>query len=788
MRTPRLLLAALLSLCALFVPSHAQDTAAVGGIRGSVADASGAPASGVRVCLVGTERCAETGDHGSFSMDNLRTGSYQLEIVAPGRPAFATDAVAVRAGLDDRIDVVLPLIDAVEQAITVSESVYVAPAEVKTSGVLIQGSEIFRAAGALQDVSRYVRSLPGVAVGSNDFRNDIIVRGGSPLENLFIVDNVEIPNINTFANFASAGGITSILDANLIQDVTFLTGGYPAPFINRLSSVLQIAQKEGDREHFGGRATVGFAGAGVVLEGPIKKRKGSWIVSARRSFLDLFTNDVGFGGVPKVYTFSSKALYDFSPRDRVWAVNITGVDSIRLGLTEGSDLSEEISALDIRYQGWRSASGLNWQRLFGSRGVGLLGVSHSEARVDSTVKDLLKNGIPDPGLPVDEVIAAGPITFQEDSREGESTLKYDLTVFGTALGKVQAGGSFKVFNIDYDTRSPLGYDGPFTTTPDVNPIDLRQSFTAYQSGAYLQSSANLTQRLNVTWGGRLDQYEILNKTRFSPRVGASYRLTDKLSWRGSYGRYYQQPLFLFLAAFPQNRGLIPIRSEHVVAGFSYVASSSLRFTAEVYRKQYKDYPGSTDFPSLSLANVGDTFDVRDILFPMASAGRGRVRGVELFVEKKFTRKWFGQANLAFSRTRHAGLDEVYRPGAFDYPAIANAVGGYRLARKWELGVRASYLRGRPYTPFNLELSQEQRRGIFDLSRVNGARSKDYFRLDLRVDRTFLVNDKPLLVFAGLQNATNRSNFAGLSWDRRENTARFEEALKVFPLIGLDWRF
>ncbi|MEZ5362732.1 MAG: TonB-dependent receptor [Bryobacterales bacterium] len=672
--------AALSLLCSF--PAPCQDTAAVGGIEGHVSDPAGAPIVGARVCLVGLERCVETDGDGAFALENLRTGEYQLQVAVASRPAFVTEQIAVRAGLDDQVEIVLPAIDAIEQAITVSESVYVAPQEVKTSGVLIQGSEIFRAAGALQDVSRYVRSLPGVAIGSEDFRNDIIVRGGSPLENLFIVDNVEIPNINTFANFASAGGITSILDANLIQDVTFLTGGYPAPFVNRLSSVLQIAQKEGSREEFGGRATVGFAGAGVVLDGPIKRQRGSWIVSARRSFLDLFTNDVGFGGVPKVYTFSGKALYDLSPKDRIWGVNISGVDSIRLGLTEDSDLTEELSALDIRYQGWRSASGFNWQHLFGSQGVGLLGITHSEARVESTVKDLLKNGIPDPSLPVDDVIANGAVTFQDNSREGETTLKYDLTWFGDALGKLQAGGNFKIFNINYDTRSPLGYDGPFTVQPDVNPIFLQKDFTAYQTGAYLQTSRNLTNRLNLTWGGRLDHYQFLEQARFSPRAGLSYRLTDKLSWRASYGQYFQQPFFLFLAAYPQNRNLVPIRSEHFVTGFSYVASPSLRVTLEGYRKTYKDYPVSTDFPTLSLANVGDTFDVRDVLFPMTSAGRGQVRGVELFIEKKFTTKWFGQANVSWSRTRHADSTKCAGPALTTIPSSPISwAGGDSAARE-----------------------------------------------------------------------------------------------------------
>ena len=128
----------------------------------------------------------------------------------------------------------------------------------------------------------------------------------------------------------------SILDAELLEDITFLSGGYPSPYINRTSSVLQVTQREGNREEFQGAATVGFAGAGAILEGPIGAGQGSWVVSARRSFLDLFTSDLGFGGVPVLYTLNAKAVYDLGARDRVWLVNVTGVDRIRLGLTEDS--------------------------------------------------------------------------------------------------------------------------------------------------------------------------------------------------------------------------------------------------------------------------------------------------------------------------------------------------------------------------------------------------------------------------------------------------------------------
>ncbi len=780
-----------LLLCSL--PLVAQDTTGVGGLIGTVTDAKGQPAPQTKVCIVDSSRCTTSDERGLFRFPDLRPGDYQLDITAPGQPPIRSSVVSVRAGLEGKVEVTLAAAGAVQQTMTVTESVFVAPEEIKSSSYVIQAEELFKVAGARQDVSRYVQLLPGVALGANDFRNDIIVRGGSPLENLFIVDNIEIPNINAFANFASAGGTTSILDAQLIRDVTFLTGGQPAPFINRTSSVLQVAQTEGARDKFRGRVTVGDPGIGGIVEGPINKGKGSWIVSARRSYLDLFTKDIGIGGVPILYTYNAKVLYDLTPRDRIWGVSISGSDDIRLGareLTERPDNfdEEEVNNLDIRYGGWRSANGFNWQRLYGSRGVGLLGFSHSEARVDQSVRDLIRNGIPPPTANIADLIAGSPLIYGEKSSEGETTLKYDYTGYVPMLDKLQLGGSFKLFRVNYNSRAPFGSDSPYSTVRDINPFDIRQSFNARQSSAYLQSSRNLNSRWNLTWGGRVDNYQFIGQTRFSPRAGLSYRITDKLSWRASFGTYYQQPQFLFLAAFPQNRDLTPFRSQHYVTGFTYIPNASLRFTVEAYQKDYKDYPVSTQFPALSLASVGDTFQIRDTLFPLTAAGRGRSRGIEFFAEKKWGARWFGNANVSISRATQAGLDGIQRPSTYDFPVIFNSVGGYRLNKKWEFSARTTVTSGRPFTPFDTVLSTQQRRGIFDLTRVNDLRVPAYVRIDVRVDRTFTFRDKPLLVFLGAQNVINRENISGFQWARRANRPVANEQLGLFPIIGLNWIF
>jgi hypothetical protein len=337
-------------------------------------------------------------------------------------------------------------------------------------------------------------------------------------------------------------------------------------------------------------------------------------------------------------------------------------------------------------------------------------------------------------------------------------------------------------------ESPYGNDTPYSPVPGIDPFYLDTRFRSDQSGAYVQASKQMAARVNVTLGGRVDHYAVLSQARFSPRAGVKVRLTDALSWNASAGSYYQQPAFLFVSAFPQNAALVPWRADHYLTGLAWSPGADLRVTAEAYRKTYSRYPAASDLPTVSLANIGDTFDVREILFPLASAGEGYSEGVEFFVEKRLTSKLYGQGNLSWSRTRHAGLDRVLRPGSFDYPFVFNLLGGYRLSPAWEVSARLSFLSGRPFTPYDQAVSTAQRRGVYDLARVNAERAPDYGRVDLRVDRTFMVAGQPLNVFAGVQNVTNRRNFASYTWNRRTNSQQFGEQQGIFPILGLDWRF
>ena len=224
----------------------------------------------------------------------------------------------------------------------------------------------------------------------------------------------------------------------------------------------------------------------------------------------------------------------------------------------------------------------------------------------------------------------------------------------------------KASQIDYDAASPFGSGSPFFVVADANPFSLRERFSAFQSGAYVQATRMVMPRVNATVGARVDHYPFLSATRVSPRLSA--------------------------------------------------------------------------------------------------------------------------ANLAISRARYAGFDGVPRPGSFDYPVVANILGNYKLTPAWSLSAKMAYLGGRPITPIDSVTSASQRRSVYDLTRVNAERTPDYFRLDFRVERTFRRDERQVSMFAGAQNVTNRKNFAGYSWDRRNNALDTLEQLGVFPILGIEWPF
>ena len=519
------------------------------------------------------------------------------------RPITRSDLLVTEGRVTNVTVAIQPALELVEELEVRAASEFTQPPEVTTTSVTLNYDEIRRSPGALGDVTRLVQSLPGVVV-ANDQRNDIIARGGSPAENLFLVDGVEVPNLNHFAAQSTSGGPISMLNTELIDDATFLAGGLPAQHGNRLSSVLDVRLREGNRERSQTEFDMSLAGAGLIFEGPLGGGDGSWILSARQSYLGLLAGPFGLAAIPHTTNFQGKLVYDLDQRNRISFITLGGRDSIFFEVA-AADLTDP-STDEIDSGGWRMVNGLVWRRLIGKRGFGTLTVSDSHSTFRTDVRDAT--------LDFAEV-------FRNRSTEGETTLRYDLTYDLGGAGFPKTGVSEKLFRTDLRVDQPLGTESPFSPNPSrVNALSIARNDFEQVTGSHAQISRSLGRWVDVTGGLRFDRFGYGGFNRVGPRGGLKLHLSPTVDLTASIGRHFQQPPLVFLAADSINAELEPIRSDHYVAGLSYVPRPDLKITAEAYWKRYGDYPVSAEYPSFSLANSGDIYGVSGLLFPMVSDG------------------------------------------------------------------------------------------------------------------------------------------------------------------------
>ncbi|MDX2193245.1 MAG: TonB-dependent receptor [Gemmatimonadales bacterium] len=736
-----------------------------GSITGALTDReTSAALADARVTLQGTERVATTDAAGRFTLPGVPRGNHVLRITAIGYVPRLVNDVVVQPGRPTAITVTMERAVVELQELTVAPSLFERRPEVPTSTVTVGYEEIRRSPGAIGDVTRLVQAMPGVIL-SNDQRNDIVARGGSPMENLILVDNIEVPNLSHFAAQNTSGGPISMLNTELIGATTFSAGGFGAQYGNRASAVLDVTLREGDRTRWLSEADVSFAGAGLVVEGPVGRR-GSAIVSVRQSFLDLVAGSFGLTAIPNYTNLQAKLAFDLSPRDRLWLVSLGGRDNINFTV-DPADLDDP-SLENTNARGWRVVNGINWQRRFGGA-VGTLTLSDAYSRFATDVTDAQ---------------LGNALTFRNRSGEGESTLRYDLAARPAARLGVKAGVSLKRFRSRLELAQPFGAQDPLSTDPArVNAVSIDQSLDGWLVGSYAMATATLGRWADVTLGARADRFDMVGATRLAPRGSLSLHLTPTLDLNASAGRYYQQVPLVYLGADPQNRMLAPLRADHLVAGLAWQARPDLRVSVEGFLKEYADYPVATQYPTVSLANTGDVYGVGGLLFPLASQGTGRSRGVELFVQQKLTSRLYGQLSGTFSRTEHRALDGVLRRGAFDVPVMLTGIVGYRAGDSWEFSARYTYATGRPLTPVLTSLATVQNRLILDVARTNAERAPDYARLDVRVDRRFRLFGTNQTVYVEVQNVLDRENVFQQVWNGKTRALDALNQIRFFPVFG-----
>ena len=337
-----------------------------GSIHGLVIDGgTRQPLPGANVALVDSRLGTIAGGDGHFAIEDVPVGTHRLRVSLVGYVERIRPDVVVRSNRISTVEVGLEE-GVVGMAETVIEAGYFSEeTSSRVSAVNFNYEEIRRSPGSAQDISRLLQALPSVNM-NNDQRNDLIVRGGSPSEILTLVDNVRIGNINHFPTQGASGGPIGLLNAELIEDVTFNAGGFGAEYGDRMSAVMSIQLREGNREEFDGEYNMSMAGAGFILEGPLSNGRGSWIASARRSYLDLIVGAIGTGVVPVYSDMQGKLSFDISDKHQLALLGISGFDNIELGPDDADDAAdgEDFFSQDVT----QFVVGANWRWLWSTRG------------------------------------------------------------------------------------------------------------------------------------------------------------------------------------------------------------------------------------------------------------------------------------------------------------------------------------------------------------------------------------------------------------------------------------
>lgn len=702
---------------------------------------------------------------GFFIIKNLEPGEYSIKVSAIGFNTIVLDQMMVSTGKP--ADVLIQLEIMKTEEIVVQAERYLKPVNVTTSFKNLQNEEIRRSPGGFEDIGRVVQTLPGVSF-VNDGRNDLVVRGGSPSENLFLVDNSVVPNINHFGSQGATGGPLSIIDLNFVREVNFLTGGFSARYGDKLSSVLDIKLREGSREKFSGDINLSGNGFGGILEGPIgSEKKGSWLFSARRSYLDLFFNAAGFGFVPEYSSAEIKVVYDINKTNTLTVNAIGNYDLVRFNNeTEDNRRDNENILKDNQ---WGYVNSYELRTLVSRTSYTLLNLTRNYINYDFSGRDANFNE-----------------KFANRSNEGETnlSLQYFSKPFKTT--EIAVGSGVKLINFVNEIKSladTLYYSDPGQII--IPAVNLNQDNNSLKGFAFIEVIQNVTEKFKFNAGLRYDYFGFINKKNYvSPRLSMSYNILKNLFVNLSYGIFYQSPSYIWLISNPQNKDLTDIRADHYVAGLEYVKGNEVRATLEVYYKKYSDYPASSLRPYFVLLNNGYDYAKPDNfgLEPLVSAGKGYSQGIEFSLQRAMSDRFYAALNLSFFKARYTSLDGIERRSDFDNQFMSVASAGYKAGRGWEFSGKIRLYGGRPYTPIN------PLTGIQQTSQYNSARLPNYFSLDLRADKRFNFSKWSLIVYADIQNITAHKNVTSYEWDKYKKEIKENKSLGIFPTVGVNITF
>jgi hypothetical protein len=745
------------------IPIHAQEAA--GYIYGKVTDKStNEPLIGANIIIIGTDLGAATNSLGEFSINNITPNTYQVRASVIGYNNITKTDVVVMPGRPAQVNFELT-IQAIELEGVVIQSDYFTRNPIEVGSIKsFSNEEIRRSAGGFEDVIRAVSILPGVAQ-ADPGRNDLIVRGGGPSENLYLIDGIPVQNINHFGTQGATGGPLSYVNLDFVSGTTFSTGGFSVLNGDKISSVLTIDLREGRKDKIGGKGTISATQFGLDIEGPVTSNS-TFIVSARRSYLDFIFKAADFSFVPEYYDGFAKYDWKLDNRNSISFLLIAAFDNVKyFNDTEDQryDNSRILGSDQTQY-----ATGLSYRHLFNNGFINLT-LNRNYVDYNTQQSDSLLNPI-----------------FINNSLEKENTLKADLTYKLNKTIELNAGASGKLINFEADVFVPE-FVSTFGDSIPITDINADENYS--KLAAYTNLSFQLFDKFNLNLGIRADYFSPTStKTFFSPRFSTSYRLTDITSLTFSTGVYHQAPSYIWLVGNEINLELKNIKVNQFVLGVDQYFSADALFRVEGFLKDYSDYPTSLRRAYLIMANTGAGFAGSDENFasfgldPLNSDGTGLAKGFEVSLQKKLSETpYYGILSLTYSEANFTALDKVDRIGSYDQTWIFNISGGYKITEEWEVATKFRYSTGKPYTPYNSD-------GTQSVEQINSVRFPINHSLDVRVDKRWFFSSWTLITYIDIQNIYNRKNITGIRWDQRTQAPEFNETIGILPSVGISAMF
>ncbi len=731
-----------------------------GSISGRVIDKNTQqPLAGVSATLNPGGKGTTTDGKGAFRIIDIAPGSYSLTFSAVGFQPLTLNNLVVTSGNENTQGVELE--PAVGQLgdILVKGRKNTAKAATLESPLSVQRlttEDIKANPGGNFDISKVIQSLPGVGggVGGGGFRNDIIIRGGAPSENVFYLDGIEVPIINHFGTQGSGGGPQGILNVSFIEDVRLSSSAFDARYDNTLSSVFQFKQKNGNSKRLQGNVRLSATELAATFDGPIAKNT-TFIASARRSYLQLLFQTLDLPIRPNYWDFQFKTTTRIDDKTTLSFLGVGAIDEFRFAAPKEAT-PEKLYAVNSSpsINQWSYTVGGTLKRLTRN---GFWNVSLSRNTLDNQADKFEDNENP----------VENERTLLIKSRETENKLRFDQTMnfdgfkltYGASAQYVQFENRF------FQRYRPALTDGQGNIIQEAEILASQTDANFIRYGAFVQAGRRIfNDRLALSAGIRIDGNDLENSEsnpfkQFSPRISASYALTNQWNISASYGLYYRLPSYTQLAfrdllsSSSTNNPGDYIRSTHYVAGAEYLPSSATRFTLEGFYKKYSNYPVSV-LDGISLANKGTEFGAIGNE-PVTQDGKGRAYGFEFFAQQKLTKRFFGVLSYTFYRTEFTDIANDYIRASWDNRHLLSLTWGYKFNNNWELGLKFRYQGAAPYSPFDETASQLNYltlgTGVYDFTRTNTLELRAFHASDVRIDKKWNFRRFTLDVFLDVQN-------------------------------------